>query len=161
MQRNELLSRPVARPPMIPMAQAFAIAEEATVKKELYDDPLTNENMFVNSSRLAEKITPKLPVTNFDYNDLESYDDEANRAQESLSRDAEAVAVKQQSPSLGKYQEVSNIYEAYINYLRNANARYGINEQPKARRSFNSQISVKREIRRIEDLILEKFPTSI
>lgn len=154
-QTNELLDRPIPRNPMIPIAQAFAVAQEATVEKDFADDPLTNENMFVGSSRLAEKLSQKLPVTNFDYNDMESYDSESNRNQEDLVSEAVSSKAKgKTTPSGTKYEEVSKVYDGYINYLKDVNKRYGINEPPKARRDFNSQIAIKKEIRRIQDLVL-------
>lgn len=161
MQRNELLSRPDPRTPLTPIVQAFAVAEEAVVDKETYDDPLTNENMFVGASRLAEKLAPRLPVSNFNYDDVIAYDDENEREQDALFREAEAVSeeAKRKAPkSASKYEGVSKAYDAYVEFLTDANARYIINEPIKARRSFGSQAAVKREIDRIQTLVLQSRP---
>lgn len=72
-QRNELLNRIEAAM----QTNALAVPLKNVVETQTYDDPLSDENMFVNSSRLGENIAPKLPVTNFDYNDVNNYAAEA------------------------------------------------------------------------------------
>ena len=158
-QRNELLSRRPPPAPFAPIVQAYAVAAEATVKKDLYDDPTTNENMFNGSSRLGINISPRLPVSNFDYNDVDAYDDENDYEQEALEESvANAQSPEQlqeiQKKAQTKYQAVSKAYEDYINYLRDANERYAINEPPKSRRFFNSQKKIKEEIRRVQEITM-------
>lgn len=70
-QRNTLLSKVEAQP-KLPGTNIF----ENVVDIALADDPFSNENMFINSSRLGEKIAPKLPASNFDYSDIDNYDSE-------------------------------------------------------------------------------------
>lgn len=153
-QRNEILRTPDTSTPMTPIIQAWAVAQEAVVDRETWDDPLTNENMFVGSSRLAQNISQKLPVSNFDYNDVEAYDDENDLEQEALenqaAREGEPLTLAQK-----KYDAVSRAYEQYINFLRDANERYLLGEAPKSRRFFNSIKKIKDEIRRIQELSIK------
>jgi hypothetical protein len=84
-QRNELLNK-VERPTSLdPITQTFSKIYEQNVNKETYDDPTTNENMFVNSSRLAENIAPKLPATPFDNEDIINYAEQNETQQSSLA----------------------------------------------------------------------------
>ena len=159
-QRNELLSRVEAQTPMTPIVNAFAVAAADVVKSKMADDPLTNENMFVNSGRLAENLAQKLPVSNFNYDDVDNYAEEDVMEQDALVRQAEGDAVERKTPSKSavKYENVSRGYEEYINFVRNMNERYGINETPKSRRSFNSIAGIKREVNRIQELVMNVSP---
>lgn len=159
-QRNELLSRVEAQTPMTPIVNAFAVAAADVVKSKMADDPLTNENMFVNSGRLAENLAQKLPVSNFNYDDVDNYAEENVMEQDALVRQAEGDAVERKTPSKSavKYENVSRGYEEYINFVRNMNERYGINETPKSRRSFNSIAGIKREVNRIQELVMNVSP---
>lgn len=150
-QRNQLLSISVPQTPLTPIVEAFAIAQDKVVDKQLYDDPLTNENMFVNSSRLGENIAQKLPVSNFDEGDLDTYDDENQDEQSSLANE-----VASRLKSRKAYDAKKREYENYIQYLRTQNERYGLSIKPKPLRDLQSQSQIREEMRRIDDLILAK-----
>ena len=165
-QRNELLNIPDMRTPMTPVVERFSMVQPNLVERELYDDPLSNENMFIGSSRLAERLAPKLPVSNFDYSDIDAYDAEDETEQDALETQAggkrtslgEKIAKVALSefegggltPAQIKTGKVKAIYEKYINMVRDANERYGLNEPVKNLTSFQkSQKKVKDEIDRI------------
>lgn len=107
LQRNELLNR---REPKF-TDQTFPVVNimDEVVNRKVYDDPLTDENMFVNSSRLAENLAPKLFIDEyFDYNDLNKYADENLREQEEVINEVE----KEKKPKNKKvilYDEEGNL----------------------------------------------------
>ncbi len=152
-QRNELLSKSTPRTPLTPIVQAYAVAEEQTIDKELYDDPLSNENMFVGSSRLGEKLAQKLPVSNFDYNDVEGYDDENEYEQEALVKQAEPRSIEKTEYQRQR-DRFNAVYDEYLRKVKDANRNYLLGESIKSRNYFNnSQTNVRSEMSRIDDLI--------
>ena len=80
-QRNELLSQPDLRTPMTPIVEKFSRVMQTVAANQTYDDPLVDENRTFGAARLAENIAPRLPITKFDVNDVEAYDDEDEREQ--------------------------------------------------------------------------------
>lgn len=93
-QRNELLSRSEPRTQFSAIVEAASKKLEDVVNLETYDDPLTNENQFVNSSRLGEKLAQRLPVTNFDFNDVNNYDMENAKEQKALEDEVEEFEIE-------------------------------------------------------------------
>lgn len=85
-QTNDLLSKKeVSTAPKLPIMNII----DDIVDKKLYDDPLTNENMFINSSNLADNLAPKLPASNFNYDDVNNYAEENLREQEEVINQVE------------------------------------------------------------------------
>lgn len=86
-QRNEILRKPDTRTPMTPAIEAFSATQEALVDNETLGTGF--ENMFIGTTSAIRNIAPKLPVSNFDYNDLETYYDENEMEQEALEEQAQ------------------------------------------------------------------------
>lgn len=153
-QRNELLSHPDLRTPMTPIVEKFSRIIQTVAANQMYDDPLIDENKNFGAARLAENIEPRLPVSNFDVNDVVAYDDEDFLEQEALGDSVSKGQSSAKPPKSGsKYEAVSKAYENYAEYIKYANKQYGINEPIKARRNFTSQVGVSRELDRVKDLV--------
>lgn len=175
-QTNEILVRATPVTELSPIVNATAISLAKVVGTETYDDPLTSENMFVGSSRLAEKLSQKLPVTNFDYRDINDYADENEKEQEDLAktieeetfRKKEAVSSKKQpsksessqgQPSL--YIKREDAYNDYIKFIRDMNERYNLEEVPKDRSELPFLSDIKKEIKKIQDRTISKTQLKI
>lgn len=145
-QRNEMLNRVEAAMQTNPLA----VPLKNIVESETYDDPLTNENMFVNSSRLAENIAPKLPVTNFDYNDIDKYDAE-NQTEQNALVDSATQTTRRDTFGKQTKKELLNQTNALIRYY-NAET----NDNKKLVKQNISREALKLENERITDLILSR-----
>lgn len=179
-QRNTLLNRLEREPtPFTPIVEATAISLAEVVKGETYDDPLSNENMFVNSSRLGEKLTQKLPVSNFDYNDINDYDSENMREQNALAEQAKqpqkkkklviqeseseeyATAASKPSGRDALTRKKNEAYSDYVNYIKNVNERYNLEENVKPQTELKTLSEIKKEIKKIDNRIVSKSQLTI
>ena len=109
-QRNELLSQKAPVQPFDEVTRRFAEVQTQTVNKKTYDDPQTNENMFTSPPSLGYNLSQKLPVTNFDYEDIDNYADEDEDEQNALVEDVEAKEV----PKKEKEQNITNALKLNI-----------------------------------------------
>lgn len=108
-QRNELLSRiekeMKQETPLAKETKPILDVLEDVVKKETYDDPLTNENMFVNPPRLAEQVNPKL-MDYFNYDDIDEYAAENENEQNALEKEVEEEKKVQEEKKVEKEKKL-------------------------------------------------------
>lgn len=110
LQTNDLLSKKqISTGPKLPVMNIV----DDVVDNQLYDDPLTNENMFVNSSRLAENLAPTLPISNFDYNDVNNYNEENLKEQEAVINQVEKEKKPKKNKKEKLLEETNNLIEFY------------------------------------------------
>lgn len=156
-QTNELLS--VKEPFSNAIKSAldeFNKTQDLVIDEQLYDDPFTNDNMFLGSSRLAENIAPRLSLTPFDMEDIENYDLENQNEQQALEnlveerRDEEELGLTRDQR---KKKEIRTFYDEYVIFVDNVNAQYGLTIVPKAIRKINSKKRIQDEIDRIKERI--------
>lgn len=108
-QVNDLKNAAASTPEPNALERRLDEVDTPTVEEEFYDDPQTNENMFNTPANMSYRLAQKLPVTNFDYKDVVTYDDENKEEQTALEKQVEAKARASKTIELLR----NNITEAF------------------------------------------------
>ncbi len=151
-QRNELLSKKQKITPFTDLIKSSNEILKNVVNVETYDDPLTNENMFKNSGRLAQNLAPKLPVTNFDYSDINNYDMENIDERKALEKEIEIEIPD--SNKRKKATQKEKLVEDTNNLIKFYNLEINDNK-PLVKPSMSKKI-INEQKKQITDLINER-----
>lgn len=156
MQKNELFSKTPERTMLSPLTETFAMTAQSTIKNELYDDPLTDDNNLVNSSRLQENVAQKLPVMSSDVASIEKFADENAYEQTAMSHQAVDDEIEFRTPRPNRNNEARREAHArYIDIVNQVNHDYGLNIPIRGISKFTGIKDIDKEVARIRMQISE------
>lgn len=169
-QRNELLIPVVQATLLDPITQRFSETATQTINKEVYDDPQTSENMLSSPPNLAYKLSQKLPNSNFDYRDVDSYAGENQTEQDALAKEAVAGAnlgdeeisgeetynVKPRKARQTKPESLKVPFQQYIKEVANLNERFNLEVKPRSLNEFRTKGEIMEEISNIKKRAVQK-----
>lgn len=169
-QRNELLVPVVQATLLDPITQRFSETATQTINKEVYDDPQTDENMLSSPPNLAYNLSQKLPSSNFDYRDVDSYAGENQKEQSALASEAvsganlgeeeisgeETFYVKPRKARQTNPESLKVPYQQYIKEVSNLNERFNLEIKPIPMNNFRTKGAIMEEIGNIKKKAVSK-----
>lgn len=174
-QVNQLLNIPVVT--ATPINEVTNKFREELIDDAIYDAPYTDENMLTTPPNLSYNLSQKLPVSNFDYDDLRRYSNENQDEQSALVSEARAggglgegevlgalptseeefeITPKPRKSRQTKPEKLQPTFEEYVNEVRRLNERFNLEIKTKTLKDFRTKQDIIEEIQNVKKRAVEK-----
>jgi hypothetical protein len=181
-QINQLTNTPiVTATPINEVTNKFNEAYTKAINDTLYDAYYTDENKLTTPPNLSYNLSQKLPVSNFDYDDLRRYDNEDKDEQSALISEARAggglgegeiigaledetlgalgefeITPKPRKSRQTKPEKLQPTFEEYVNEVRRLNERFNLEIKTKTLKDFRTKQDIQEEIQNVKKRVVEK-----